>query len=65
MYVDCLFLFVIAITVILGGAYLFHARLRGRPIWIYFEQPHSQGSLLPVPLERERVGSGHVAPKQN
>ena len=54
MYVDCLFLFIIAITVILGGAHLFHARLRGRPIWIYFEQPRSQGSLLPVPMERER-----------
>ena len=32
-------------------------------------QPRSQGSLLPVPTEREReretlVGSGHVVPEQ-
>ena len=31
-----------------------------RQIW-----PRSQGSLLPVPTEQERVGSGHLSPEQN
>ena len=36
----------------------------------FANQPRSRGSLLPVPMERERerktlVGSGHVAPEKN
>ena len=34
----------------------------------FANQPRSRGSLLPVPMERDRetlVGSGHAAPEQN